>query len=406
MTSQLAESDVASGDSYHTPNSAAYYTPPDARSLASADGPIDPLQSQPAASTPGQMGAGNSQVSFSRGYTQRAFRHALLVERYTPNAHIASLAEFLDGLRESLGASLKDLIAEHHGLKLWLGVDVQYRHMFEERIAVGHLTTHTAVLHNDFQIDQVLDRLGEEVQFRNANFLRNASPFVLDNVESAVVHVARYAPTQGGTFRELPEFLALKKCVVNVRNTDNRCFGYSILASRVIRRGTRNRPGDYDDHFVTNNLHRIHYPVEPNQVPEHEVTLKTNISVFSFYDDEGKARFPLYVSDKHYNRSVDLLYWQGHFALITNFERFLYDITRMRVKKWFCRKCFGHFMSEDALGRHHLFCNRPNFSNTIYTLPPPGTTIKFMNVRFQQRMEFAMYADCDALCKADDEQRG
>ena len=125
--------------------------------------------------------------------------------------------------------------------------------MFEERIAVGHLATHTAVLHNAFQIDQVLDRLGEEVQLRNTNFLRNASPFVLDNVESAVVHVARYAPTQGGTFRELPQFLALKTCIVNAKNTDNRCFGYSILAARMPLKGSRHRPRDYDDLFVTKN---------------------------------------------------------------------------------------------------------------------------------------------------------
>ena len=173
--------------------------------------------------------------------------------------------------------------------------------MFEERIAVGHLITHTTVLHNDFQIDQVHDRLGEEVQFRNANFLRNTSPFGLDNVESAVEHVARYAPTESGTFRELPEFLTLKKCIVNLKNTDNRCFGKSILASRVIRRGTRNRPGDYDDHFIAKNLHRIHYPVDPNKISALEDTLTTNISVFCFYDDESKARFQLYDSEKQYN---------------------------------------------------------------------------------------------------------
>ena len=184
MTSQLAESDVSNGDSFHTPNSAAYYTPPDARSLASADAPLEPFQSQMAASTQGQTGAGNSQVAFSRGHTQRAFRHALLVERYTPNEHIASLAEFLDGLRESLGASLRDLIAEHHGLKMWLGVDVQYRNMFEERIDVGDVRTHTAVMHNDFQIEQVVERLGQEVQFRKANIPPNASTFVLDNIQS------------------------------------------------------------------------------------------------------------------------------------------------------------------------------------------------------------------------------
>ena len=146
-------------------------------------------------------------------------------------------------------------------------------------------SAHTAVLHNDFQIDQVLDPLREKVQLRNANFLRNASPFVLDNVESAVVHVARYAHTQGGTFRELPQFLALKHCIVNVKNEDNRCFGYSIIASRVPQNKSRhrNRPADYNQYFKTMGLDKVHYPVEANQVPALEDTLKTNISVFSFY---------------------------------------------------------------------------------------------------------------------------
>ena len=68
--------------------------------------------------------------------------------------------------------------------------------------------------------------------------------------------------------------------------------------------------------------------------------------------------------------------------------------------------CFRHFKSEDALDRHHLFWNRPNFSNTICMLHPPGTTIKLMNVRFQQRVPFVIYADCEALCTPHDEKRG
>ena len=84
---------------------------------------------------------------------------------------------------------------------------------------------------------------------------------------------------------KLPEYIARKKCVVNVKNTDNRFFGYRILASRVIHRGTPNRHGDYDDQFEPNTLQRIHNPVQPNQIPVLEHTLKTKISVFNFYDD-------------------------------------------------------------------------------------------------------------------------
>ena len=143
----------------------------------------------------------------------------------------------------------------------------------------------------------------------------------------------------------------------------------------------------------------------PNHDPAIEDTLKTNISVLTCYDHDGKARFPLYVSDNYYNRRADLLYWPRHIAFITKFERFLYNITRIRVKKWFSRTGFGHLMSEDSLDRHHLFCNRTNISKSIYTLPPPETTIRFRNVRFQQRLPFLIYADCEALCTPQEVKR-
>ena len=119
-----------------------------------------------------------------------------------------------------------------------------------------------------------------------------------------------------------------------MKKKDNRCFRYSIFASRVPQDKSRdrNRPTEYNKYFKTIGVEKLQYPEEANKGHALEETLKTNISDLSFYDDEGKARFPLYVYDKPYNRIVDLLFWQGHFALITNFERFLYDITRMRVK--------------------------------------------------------------------------
>ena len=135
---------------------------------------------------------------------------------------------------------------------------------------------------------------------------------------------------------------------------------------------SRNRATAYYNYFKIHGLDKIHYPVEPNQVHPLEDKLPTNISLFSFYDDELNARFPLYVSEKEYNRSVDLLYWQGHFALIKDFASILYNITRMRVKIWFCRKCFVHFMREDALDRHHLFCNLPTSRTPSTSCLPRG----------------------------------
>ena len=200
MTTQFAASDVACGDSFDKPNSGVYSNAPDARSLASPDGPINPLQSQLAAPSPWQSGVCNSQVAFSGGQTQRAFRTTLLLERNSLRNTWPALLSSSMACGSPSGRAW-DLIAEQHGLRLWLGVDVQYRRNFQERIAVGQLSTHTAVLPKDFQSDQLLDWLAETVQFRNANFLRNARHFVLDNVYSALLHVARYAQTHIWSFR-------------------------------------------------------------------------------------------------------------------------------------------------------------------------------------------------------------
>ena len=41
-------------------------------------------------------------------------------------------------------------------------------------------------------------------------------------------------------------------------------------------------------------------------------TIHMNVNVFSFYDDEGRARQPIYISKKTFKKSVDLLYWDEH----------------------------------------------------------------------------------------------
>jgi hypothetical protein len=343
-------------------------------------------------------GARHRSVDFSVTSPKRAFRRALLVQRYTPQKATNNLIDFLKQLRPVLDEQLEDLLREHHGIKFWISVEVSYRRILDETRASGNFTTKSTALHNSFEITNTLDKLDEDVLQRHANFLRTSSGFTVDSVESATLHAARFTPLAGSGFKTLPRFLALKKCIVNVQNTDNRCFGYSLLAALEPANGARNRASRYDLHFAKHGLDEIQYPVSPNEVPAIEDKVHININVFSFFDDEGKGRYPLYASKKANDRSVDLLYWHGHYALITSFERFLSDITKSHTQKLICRQCFGHFKSEDALTTHQLFCSRPNFITTIYLLPPPDTELRFKNVRYQQRTPFVIYADCECIC--------
>ena len=155
-----------------------------------------------------------------------------------------------------------------------------------------------------------------------------------------------------------------------------------------------NRAKQYSHHFERFGLNEIEYPVNPTSMGDIEDRLKLKINVFSFFDDEGFGRYPLHISDKPYKREVDLLYWDEHFALITNFSGFLRDLTKVNQKIYVCKQCFGRHKTNVALQNHKPFCKKIDRCNQMYLLPDDGSTLKFMmNIRYQQSCPIVIYAD-------------
>ena len=72
--------------------------------------------------------------------------------------------------------------------------------------------------------------------------------------------------------------------------------------------GNLYKPNQYKPHFARFGLDQLQYPVNPLELGPIEDVLKLRINVFSFFDDLGLARYPLYLSEKPYKREVDLLY--------------------------------------------------------------------------------------------------
>ena len=52
------------------------------------------------------------------------------------------------------------------------------------------------------------------------------------------------------------------------------------------------------------------------------------ISLFSFFDDKGRARHPLVISRKNNKREANLLYWKNHYASIANISRHFSDLIK------------------------------------------------------------------------------
>ena len=125
--------------------------------------------------------------------------------------------------------------------------------------------------------------------------------------------------------------------------------------------------------FAEHGLDAIEYPVSPIDLPRIEQRLNISINVIGFYDNDGKARYPLYCSRHVSETEVDLLYWERHFAWIKDFSRLMSDITKHDDRYFWCKRCFGRFQADDTLVRHKQLCMRENFISNVHILPEPGS---------------------------------
>ena len=131
-----------------------------------------------------------------------------------------------------------------------------------------------------------------------------------------------------------------------------------------------------------------------------------SINLISYYDDEGRARYPLYISRRNSPTEIDLLYFDGHYAWIKNFSRLFSDLTKHKRQKFFCKRCLNHFYTPEVLARHQQLCTRDDYSSVIHIMPEPGTELEFTNWKYGTWAPFVIYADLESVLAPNDQQRG
>ena len=346
-------------------------------------------------SADGQVGRGGFKVSETKSAHASYLRTITLVPRSTNGHLINTLAELADPITEHLTT----LLDKHHGIKVYLVMDVEYESISDPTKQItDHLHTHFYPIFSEAEFSHLLESLNQELIQKNENFVQFKSGLVLKKISGITMNVAEHDPLAGKGCKPLPPFLQNKKCIINVNNTDNRCFGYALLAFlEPANKGHISDAYSYNQHFAKHHLDTVTYPVKPADIPATEDMLPFAINVFGFSDDIGRSRYPIYVSRKTGVPMIDLLYWSEHYALIKDFNRFMYDITKDHNRKHFCRRCFGHFWRESNLLHHQKFCEGFNGCKTNIRMPPENSICEFKNIKNQMKCPFVVYGDFECM---------
>jgi hypothetical protein len=160
------------------------------------------------------------------------------------------------------------------------------------------------------------------------------SGWVLNKLLRLDLHAVNYDPLRASTYMPLPEEIALKHAVVNIKNSDNLCFLWSVIADLRPCDSNKQRVLNYEQHRDDFDIEGIEMPMTLKDIPKFERRNNISVSVYGYEckksnheDDDEEEGFvhPLKIAKDVMERHVNLLLisngqW-SHYCLIQNFSR-------------------------------------------------------------------------------------
>ena len=220
-----------------------------------------------------------------------------------------------------------DLLNETKGFKYQITVKVllkKYKLNGEIEFAPVYFNSVTkTVINHRFRLENSF----QEILYMIDVWINNGSGWNVESIESQYINISTYRPLSGSSYVKLPaELRSSKKGLINIKNSNKKCFPWcrvrhinpvKIHPERITREDKKlGNDLDYDG---------VEFPVREKDFSMTEAKNNIYINVFCY---ENKLVFPIYISDRKFENSVDLLLVinqnKSHYVYIKDFNRFMF----------------------------------------------------------------------------------
>ena len=224
--------------------------------------------------------------------------------------------------------------------------------------------------------------------------------WIFVEVESLVLHVTKWDPTNAGSYIELPPFLKKKQALINMKNDDNKCFLWDILRALYPKDKNAERiDKDLKSKQDTLNMEGITYPVDARGIDRFE-SQNPEISITLLGYNKDERIYPLKISkQKGAKHNITLLLIKdgenSHYCLVKNLSALMASqINNHKGSRNFCLNCFNGFNTTEGLNKHKEYCY--NNECVKIEMPPPNTYLRFKNFLNSEKAPFVIYADFES----------
>jgi len=126
----------------------------------------------------------------------------------------------------------------------------------------------------DVDIGNIARELSAQVEHWNSR----GSGFIIERLKNFIICITKFCPLRGFSYIPTPKRIADKVCTVNVRNGDQKCFVWSMLASLYPTKKNAERTSKYLPYEHSLNTANLNFPLALKDIPKFEI-LNPSISV-------------------------------------------------------------------------------------------------------------------------------
>ena len=256
---------------------------------------------------------------------------------------------------------------------------------------IGH--TADPIIKNVKDIDIYIREIFEEIE----RHLQEYNGFVFETFIGMDFGINKYNPISGSSYTPLPDFIKNKKCCINIKNTDNKCFLWSILASIHPALRDRERVSKYTQYESELRVGNINITdgMKVHDIVRFERLNKIGVNVFSL-DECNKINILHHSVEKFGKDPINLFWYNDHYSLIKNFSRF--SNKQNGYRRHTCTRCLQTFKFEEKLKEHKIYCDGVKPMQTILPLDDgEENIISFKNNERENKQPIAIYADFECI---------
>jgi len=311
--------------------------------------------------------------------------------------------DFLDRVHNKVVKLLKHSIMKNNNVKYTLRLVVKIIQGNDpETIKLWSFNTYgdralTVYKSSNFTnlVDEGYERIINKIEAftNNGSNWRVLYPLFID------VETYKYNPSKIGSYIELPQNIKNKGACVNVRNKDDACFKWCILAHLYGKKDHADRIKQYEKINHGLNFNGLNFPVKDRDINIFERNNKDFSIHVTAIDERGKLYPFRPFSNLEAKNKIYLLMISNdethHYVLIRSLKRLVgtYNGNSHEV----CDNCFTTYSTVSALEKHKkngCLDNKP----ILPELPKPEEAyVKFKAINKQLKKPFVIYADFESV---------